>query len=396
MIRLPVSICLLLAMLPACKEDPSMKQIEAIVQEIKEKYAPDKRVALLNYTTCLSEKKVLVKGETNLPDAKAELFEKLNSSGFSILDSLTVLPSSTLAGKHFGVVNVSVCNIRSEPKHSAELATQALLGTPLRVWKEENGFYLVQTPDGYLGWLDDGGFALMDSTAWQSWLKSERIVCLEDYAFVYETPAYNSAKVSDLMAGNILQMIENQGIFTRVRFPDGRTGFVQSARLMPFRQWLLSRQADTSHVFAAAFELMGRPYLWGGTSGKGMDCSGFTKTVFYLNGILLPRDASQQVHVGKEIETDTTLRNAQPGDLLFFGRKATAEQKEKIWHVGIYLGDGQMIHASDKVELASLRRGDPNFKEERLTTLVRCKRILGSGGANGVVPLNASPFYQWQ
>lgn len=386
-------LLLLLFLSAACKDEASLQKINHLADEVRQKYAPDKRVALFQTETVFSGSDIVLRGETNLPDAKAELMEKLRSASLSVTDSLAVLPSPTLNGKHWGMVNVSVCNMRSAPKHSAELATQALMGTPLRVWKEENGFYLVQSPDDYFGWVDDGGFVLMDSTTWQNGMNSPRSVCLNDYVFAYENPSEQAPKVTDLLAGNIVQTLENQGVFTKISLPDGRTGFVKSMHLMPLRTWLDTRQPDADHILASAREMMGRPYLWGGTSGKGMDCSGFTKMAYFLNGIQLPRDASQQVMVGEAVASDTTFSNLRPGDLLFFGKRAQGEQKEKITHVAIYLGDGKIIHASDMVEVESLRRGDPAFSEYRLNTYVRSQRIIGSEGKNGVVRLKDSPFY---
>jgi hypothetical protein len=376
----------------ACQNQQPQK-IREIFEEIRLKHAPDKRVALFRLDTILDTNPLIIKGKTTLPVAKTEFFDALMAAGMAFTDSLQLLPSAVLEGKHFGLVNVSVCNIRSKPGNSQELGTQALLGTPLRVWDKENGYYLIQTPDDYFGWLDGGGFELLDSTVYEVWGQSERVVVLEDYVFAYEQPDEKSPKVSDLLAGCILQSIENQGFFTKIQFPDGRSGFVLSQKLMPFQQWLDSRQPDAEHLLAAARELMGRPYLWGGTSGKGMDCSGFTKTVFYLNGIQLPRDANQQATVGLDVAMDTTFQSAQPGDLLFFGRKATADKTEKISHVAIYLGDGNIIHASDRVEVNSLRRGAPDFSEERLRSFVRCKRVIGSKGKNGVLRVRDVPLY---
>jgi len=149
------------------------------------------------------------------------------------------------------------------------------------------------------------------------------------------------------------------------------------------------------NILATAQEYIGRPYLWGGTSGKGMDCSGFTKTVFYLNGVQLARDASQQVRTGNEIKTDATLKNLVPGDLLFFGRKATAEKKERITHVGIYMGKGEFIHSSGDagVKIESLVKGASNFNKKRLDSFVKAKRMVNSLGKNGVDLLAELPAY---
>ncbi len=380
-------------LLSSCQVDQRQKQIENIADEIIAQFAPDKRVALFNIDTIIPGSTLIVKGETNIPEAKEMFLKKLTEQNITIIDSLVVLPSVELEGKHFGIVNVSVGNLRSKRGHSQELATQAMLGTALRVWKEDNGFFLVQTPDDYFGWMDDGGFQLMEQNEFDNWQNAPKLTVLEDYVFAYEHPDFNSQKVSDLLAGNIVLGTRSNGNFTQVNFPDGRVGFVQTEKLMPYSDWLSTREPSTTNLLTTAKELMGRPYLWGGTSGKGVDCSGFTKTIYYLNGLLLPRDASQQVMVGDEVETDSTFSTLQPGDFLFFGRKANEEQKERITHVGIYMGDGKMIHSANKVEVISLLRGEPGFSEYRLKSFVRAKRLTGSGVQNAARSLAETPYY---
>ncbi len=378
-----------------CQQKYQVRLAKQIAEETRKEFAPDKRVALFRIDTLVKGNPLVVYGETNLAAAKEALSARLQSAGINFKDSFLLLPSVALNGKNFGVVNVSVCNMRSEPKHSAELATQALLGSTLRVWKKQGDFYLVQSPDDYFGWVDDGGLQLMTADELAKWSNSNRAICVQDYVFAFEKPDESANKVSDLLAGNIVQVIENQSAFTKIRMPDGRTGFVKSIHLSPLEDWLSSRRPTAENILKSAEEMMGRPYLWGGTSGKGVDCSGFTKMSYFLNGIQLPRDASQQVHVGELVETDTvTWKNLQPGDLLFFGRKATPEKKERINHVAMYLGDGKIIHASDRVKVESLRRGDPSFAEDRVKTFVRSKRIIGQEGKNGVKLVADLPYYQ--
>ncbi|MCB0582548.1 MAG: C40 family peptidase, partial [Phaeodactylibacter sp.] len=233
----------------------------------------------------------------------------------------------------------------------------------------------------------------MTEAEYGQWQQAEKVVYLPDQGFSLAEPTPAARRVSDLLAGNILAYLGSRMGFSQVQYPDGRSACVPDEAVMNYELWLASHNPDAEKIIETAFRFMGRPYLWGGTSGKGVDCSGFTKTVFYLNGLLLPRDASQQVHVGTPVETDTTLAGLQPGDLLFFGRKASEEKPERITHVAIYLGDGRIIHASGKVEVESLRRGDPDFTEYRLNSFVRAKRMLEGPEKAGVLPLEKVTMY---
>jgi gamma-D-glutamyl-L-lysine dipeptidyl-peptidase len=380
-------------MLASCRTPTPPSALLALVEETRQAYAPDKRVALFDLRLERDGRRWLLTGETNLPQAAQALQEQLDALGLSAELRLQILPDTSLQGKTFALVNLSACNIRAEPRHAAELATQALLGTPLRVYKAKDSWYLVQTPDGYLGWLDEGGLTLLTQAEFEAWQAAEKAVYLPELGLALAQPQSEAQPVSDLLAGNILRLEGAVGSYARLGFPDGRIAFVPLAHLMNFSDWLASRQPTPENIIQSAFAFLGRPYLWGGTSGKGVDCSGFTKMAFFLNGLQLPRDASQQVHVGQAIETDTSLVNLLPGDLLFFGRPATAEQTERITHVGIYLGEGKMIHASGAVMVESLRRGDPDFSEYRLSSFVRARRMLSGIGENGVLPIARIPIY---
>lgn len=388
--------CCYLILFYACQQKTTtLREAQQIIAAVKQEYAPDKRVAHVQIEAVQQGDSLLLQGATNLATAKAEVLKRLTEKHLEFADSIELLPSAALGSYIYGVVNLSVCNIRSQPKHSAELSTQSILGTPLRVLKQANeDWYWVQTPDDYLGWLDKGGLTLMDEQSYRSWLSSERVVIVATQSTAYTDADINSTPVSDLLAGNILQRIGTAGDFTQVRYPDGRMGFIPTTEVMSYTTWMGTRKPVAENILSTARMFMGRPYLWGGTSSNAMDCSGFTKTVFYLNGIQLPRDASQQVHTGAIVTTDTTWQGLQAGDLLFFGKKATKERAERVTHVAIYMGEGQIIHATGTVKVESLRRTDPRFAEERFNTFLRAKRPLAALGEQGVDWLRELPLYQ--
>ena len=247
-----------------------------------------------------SDNKITIKGETNIPEAKTELIKLFNDSGLKYDDRIEMLPSEKLGDKIFGVINLSVANFRATESHSSELVTQALLGTPVKIYKKgEDGYYLVQTPDGYISWLDDDGVEFMNETDYNNWNNSEKIIYLNEYGFSFSKPDANSNHVSDIVAGNLLRLIGEEGNFYKVNYPDGREAFIKKDEAKLFNDWYNELNPTGETILNTAYRFMGIPYLWGGTSAKGMDCSGFTKTVYFLNGIILSRDASQQVNTGE-------------------------------------------------------------------------------------------------
>jgi hypothetical protein len=390
-------LCLIFTLF-SCQNNGHQTAADDLIVKVKKEFVKDGRTKLFKINANEAKGKISIKGETNLPDAKTRLVALLEEAGIPFLDSIDVLPSADLKGENYGVVRLSVCNIRSQPKHSGELATQALMGTFLRVLKEQNGWYLVQTPDDYLGWLDKGGFVFQDRTFWE---KMKKVIVLAEFAKVYAEPSLSIADstevISDLVYGNILidrGLAEKNDQMRKVELPDGRIGYIIRRSCTNYWNWRDKVTATGENIVATARRFMGVPYLWGGTSSKGFDCSGFTKTVYLGHGLQLERDASLQVHTGLKIETDTaTWKNLQPGDLLFFGRKATPEKKERISHVAIWMGDGKIIHAAELVKIESLIRGEDNFAEDRVNTFIRAKRMIGAGLEEGIVELKKSEWY---
>jgi cell wall-associated NlpC family hydrolase len=132
-------------------------------------------------------------------------------------------------------------------------------------------------------------------------------------------------------------------------------------------------QATGDRLVSVARGYLGIPYLWGGTSCKAFDCSGFVQTVYRMNNRELPRDANQMVKVGEPVEFGDDYKNLRRGDLLFFG-----SSPERITHVALYMGDRLFIHSSGWVHINSLDSDHPLFNEYRYSTLRAARRHLSN------------------
>lgn len=354
------------------EENPLEKQIEIV----KSEFAPDKRVALFDVNSIKNNNQIILKGASNLPDAVSTLKANLKKEDITIIDSIQMYPDDLLDGKIKAVVKISVANLRSNPKHSAELSTQATLGTPLNVYTKEDNWYLVQTPDKYLAWVDSGGIQLMNDNEFASWKLADKIIFLDTFGQALSSLTQDAPITSDLVAGNILEVTDEIKAFYKVKFPDGRIAHIEKDKAMNYKSWLASLNPTQETLIETSKSLMGLPYLWGGTSSKGVDCSGFTKTIYFLNGLVLPRDASQQIKAGKLIDDDKSFDNMQPGDLLYFGKPATKTSKERIIHVGMWIGNNEFIHSAGRVHISTFDKSSPDFDEYNYNRYLRTKRVL--------------------
>lgn len=368
-----------------------------IATQVQRKFAPDKRLIYFNVQFKSDSVKVESTAENVLKEFRT-LSANLNQQQLQT----TLLPESSSKGLDYGVANISVANNRSNPQHGAELMTQMLLGTPVKVYKKQGGFYLVQTPDGYLAWADYGAIRLMDKPTFNAWQNANRIIFTADYGHAFSQPDATSLRVSDLVDGNILQVLGEEKNFYKVSFPDQRIAYVPKAQAGAYTTWVKRPNPNAMAILASAKTLLGVPYLWGGTSIKGVDCSGFTKTAYFLNGIIIPRDASQQALVGAAVdvlENDSIsvakcLKNLQAGDLLFFSAaKRRGINGGKVSHTAIYMGNGEFIQSAGMVKINSLVPSAANYDEGQSVTLVGARRILNSIGSSEITRISDHDWY---
>lgn len=289
------------------------------------------------------------------------------------------------------VVNFSAGYLRAEPDYEAPLETQILMGTPVAVVDSSSYWRKVITPD-YTAWINVLGLAPLP----EGYVAAPKYICTAEYSHVFAEPSYGAARLSDLVLGDLLRIaadrkgapLRRKG-FCRVLLPSGAAGWVPRKDVAEFSGWAASRNPTPDNIVATALRFTGIPYLWGGNSVKGFDCSGLVKLSFFLNGVVLPRNASQQVNLGTELDVsgvpDGDFSALAPGDLLFFGSRETG----RVTHVALYIGDGRIVHSSQLVRVNSLRPRDPDYYENA-GRLLYGRRILGTPDA---APLTGAPWY---
>lgn len=386
----------LLISLFGCMENSNAKR-EQLVQSLTDSllgiYQPDSRTAFIEVKTRWNQNQLILTGESAVPDFLPSFRKELDKLSIEFIDSLVTLPQEELGEKIWGLITVSVANLRSGPGHSKELVTQALMGTPVRILKKTGSWFFIQTPDRYLAWVDEAALFDLTETELIRWKEADRIIYLGDYTILHSKETPDAVAVSDLVLGGILMRLGEQGNFLEVCLPDGRSGFISKYNCQDFRSWEKSIQPDPDQMIDHAKGMLGRPYLWGGTSTKGMDCSGFVKTLYFTAGLILPRDASQQVLIGENLPDPLDFNNLQKGDLLFFGRKASDHTKERITHVGFYIGDGKYIHSSGRVKINSLKKLDPDYSQYLVDMLVRAKRVISPLSESNPLAILQHPWY---
>ncbi len=361
--------------------------VEKQIQSIKQEFVPDTRVEIFEVEVESRDGELVIKGATSSEKAYKEIEHTLEASSEKhIINQIRLLPDSSLKYTR-GIINLSVGNIRSGAGHASTLITQALMGTPVKIHEKDGWWYRIQTPDNYIAWIDASGVKPLNKSKVKNWKASEKVIFIDQYGSVYKSKSKESNPVSDAVMGNIFKMTENSNHWYEVEFPDGRTGFLEKKKAITISEWQNQIQVTGESLVSLARSFMGVPYLWGGTSIKGVDCSGFVKIIYFMHGIILQRDASQQNNYGEVIPVKNSYKVLKPGDLLFFG-------ESRVTHVGMYIGDNQFIHSAGRVKINSLNESDPHYSEYRANTLIRARRIVNSLEEAGISLYKENSFYQ--
>lgn len=273
-----------------------------------------------------------------------------------------------------GIINFSVCNVHQAEDSSSEMLTQGLLGMKAIILERRKWIKIKLENDDNEGWVHPKAITSLNPD--EQWTNSSKIIITAHYGFSYTQPDIHSQCVSDLVSGNRLRLLQETNAFYKVEYPDKRQAYVPIAISQKEDEWKKQNQLDAPHILATAHSLMGIPYIWGGTSAKGMDCSGFVRLCFLLNGGSIPRDSYQQAQVGKRLELTENLSNLQPGDLLFFGIHVPQNPIHGVRHIGIHIADGRYIHSQGYIHINSLLKNDQDYDEENTKRFLFAQRYF--------------------
>lgn len=371
----------------------------SIIENFVKAYKIDRRITVLDLSIEVDDKVLTIEGSVQDQHLKNSFLNFCNERLLlPVIENICVVDNPKNDIK--GLIRVSVANLHKDPSLSSPLVTQALMGTVVTVIKTIKDWVQIQLPDGYIGWISETVTFLPDD-AFQKFISMPKVMVTALHEWVYSSIDMDCT-VSDTVAGNTFSIVENFDTCYKVIYPDHRTGFIKKQSVQPLQEWLKNRSITEQTITETAKFLTGVPYLWGGTSSKAVDCSGLSWFAYYLNGLLLPRDADQQALIGKEVVIDTEFTNVLPGDLLFFGRREfTSVENSKdiesadipITHVGISLGRKRYIQASGDVHLSSFDLADNNFDLRRSESLLRIRRIIGLDNVPGVRRLDQIPGF---
>jgi cell wall-associated NlpC family hydrolase len=237
-----------------------------------------------------------------------------------------------------GIVTANVANLYRDPSEAVELVSQAILGMELAIGEGQDGWFHARTPDGYGGWIEASQFRTYapDETPYASegW-----VVEIDSLlAFLYHVPrASTRTPALQVTISTRLEVADEGDGWLKVVLPDGSARWVQRGDLVAPTAADRRPQGSVEAVIATARRFLGLPYLWGGTTPLGIDCSAFVQLAYRLHGVELRRDSHIQF---TQPDLEVVGRpDLEPGDLVFFGR-------EEITHVGLCIGGGRFIHAT--------------------------------------------------
>ncbi len=343
-------------------------RVREILEEERKLQAPDPRLVAWDIDVEWKDGGLQVTGSTTAPSWD-RVTERLGAvPEVPVSDRVRKLPASPA----FAIVLAPVVHLRRSPGHAAEMVSQVVMGTLLDILETREDWWLVRAPDGTVAHARSANLQPVEEPDARRWAERDHLIVTTPVLWARRP----TGGTLGLSAGTRLALVG--------RHPEGRVGRTpgHEEAILPEDSCHvfgsqgrseLSSGADVDEALQLARRFLGVPYLWGGTSGWGIDCSGLAQLVLGLVGVRLPRDSDQQLALARQRGLVPTISDLEPGDLAFFPG-----------HVGLYLGRGEMLHASapaGHVTVNALLPGASDFLPSLARKFLGGGRFLGRGSA---------------
>jgi hypothetical protein len=350
-------------------------RVAAVVAAVRVEHAPDPRVCVFEVVASLEHGVLTLRGRISEPAAAEALHRRfaLLDGPLEVRDEVQRLPAED-AEAPFAIVRAPVAPMLAGPVVSEAAVSQAVLGQRLLVLREHGRWLHCRSSDGYLGWVHRGYVHRTDAIGVEEWeMGVGGVACYSLGALVRD----GGGEVLARLPWGARVVLREDGT---ARLPDGGAGPVEG-ELVPLPDLPLRFPRAPDAMPETAAHWIGAPYLWGGITPAGVDCSGLAQAVYRAHGFQLPRDSDQQARTGEAVDPGRDFSRLLPGDLLFF-----AEEEGRVSHVALSTGGSRIIHSS--LGNGGVRRndlaGELPYERELRRLFVTARRLpsLAPPGSN--------------
>jgi hypothetical protein len=337
-----------------------------LIDAVRHEHVPDFRSGIFDVRLQRRDGELVLIGQSTDAAAVEALIERLRAVGDDVADQVVRLPDPGLGSGRHAVIRAAIAPLHAERRLPAPQISQLVMGVRVEVLARERDWVRIRGEDGYIGWMHDG-YLESGSEEWAyGWERSttgESVVSLGAELADEEGRPFGSIP----WGGRLVRL------GSAYLLPDARRGAIVNGEVVDIDRladWFPPRGES---IVRTARRWLGAPYLWGGVTLNGVDCSGFTQAVMWMHGVALPRDSDLQAATGAQVPLDDDFSALRPGDLLYF-----AEPGERVSHVAFSLGGSLIIHAAlsnGGVDLDDLAGVTP-LQHRLRAMLVTARRML--------------------
>lgn len=300
-----------------------IEELVRVLGELQRKWVPDRRIGVFD----IAVQEGRIEGSTTSREAEAEVRRIGGAAGMEV--AVTLLPNATVDSGDAAVVTAALAPLLERPAIRAPRVNEAVQGEPLTLLQRKDDWLHVRAGDGYVAWIHSG-YVRVGLTDWfERWLRRATIRSVSCEL------EYQGERVRLPIGARLAPLREGSGVETA----DGRlarvvAGVVRSESELHAEARLMAIPQLALRWFGGA------PYLWGGRTEWGVDCSGLVQAVYAARGVALPRDSDQQATAGEPVALSGSGAGYAVGDLLCFA------ERERVSHVALWAGAGRIVHST--------------------------------------------------